>query len=140
MIRYVIDAGVAVKCYVPEIHTLSAEKLLDENHELHAPDLILPEFSNIIWRKIRRSELSVAKGRQIIETFLRVPLQRHPADRLVEPAFVIADRTAQTIYDSIYLVLAIALNCKMVTADEKFYETISQTPFSTHILWVQDLP
>jgi predicted nucleic acid-binding protein len=140
MISYIVDASVAVKWYVPEIHSIAAEKLLSGSNDLHAPDLILPEFGNIIWKKIRRTEITSGKGRKIIEAFLRVPLQRHSSELLLEPAFEIANNLGQTVYDSKYLVLAVALNSTMVTADEKFYEAISQSPLGGHILWVEDLP
>lgn len=39
MSRYVVDASVAVKWFVPEIHTDASLRLLDGNHELLAPDL-----------------------------------------------------------------------------------------------------
>jgi predicted nucleic acid-binding protein len=58
---------------------------------------------------------------------------------LLEPAFEIADRTAQTVYDCIYLALAVALNCEMVTADERFYKVIDQNPLAKHMLWISDL-
>ena len=43
MKRLVVDASVAVKWYVPEIHSEAAAKLLSGPYELIAPDLILPE-------------------------------------------------------------------------------------------------
>jgi len=139
MSRYVVDASAAVKWYVPEDDSDAAETLLDGSHELHAPDLILPEFGNIIWKKIRRNEITSNKGRQIIEAFLKTPVQKHSGEQLLEPAFEIADRTAQTVYDCTYLALAVALNCEMVTADERFYKAIGQTPLAKHLLWVADL-
>jgi predicted nucleic acid-binding protein len=139
MSRYVVDASVAVKWYVPEDYSDAAETLLDGSHELHAPDLILPEFGNIIWKKIRRIEITSNKGRQIIEAFLKTPVQKHSGERLLEPAFETADRTAQTVYDCTYLALAVALNCEMVTADERFYKVINQTLLAKHLLWVVDL-
>jgi predicted nucleic acid-binding protein len=133
---YVLDASVAVKWYIPEIYSGAAERLLAGVYVLHAPELILPEFGNIIWKKIRRGEITTAQGQQIIEAFLQVPAQIHSGSNLLEPAFVIADRTVQTVYDCIYLALAIALNCEMVTADEKFYRTISQSPLKGNISWI----
>lgn len=140
MSRYVVDASVAVKWYVPEDDSDAAGTLLDGSHELHAPDLILPEFGNIIWKKIRRGEITSAKGRQIIEAFLQVPVQKHSGAQLLEPAFETADRTTQTVYDCTYLALAVALDCEMVTVDERFYKAIGQTPLAKHTLWVADLP
>ena len=134
MISYVVDASVAVKWYIPEVDTNEAEKLLDVEYILHAPELILPEFGNIIWKKVRRGEITTSQGRQIIEAFLQTPIQLHPGTNLLPSAFEIADRTAQTVYDCLYLALAVALSCEMVTADERFYQAISQSPLSKNIL------
>ncbi len=139
MSRCVVDASIAVKWYVPEIHADTAARLLDPAHELHAPDLILPEFGSIIWKKIRRNELTAGKGREIIRAFLDVPLLKHPATPLLEPAFETANGTGQTVYDCTYLALAVALGCQMVTADEKFYQALSRGPLGASLLWVEDL-
>ena len=140
MISYVVDASVAVKWYVPEIYSNEAEKLLDSEFSLHAPELILPEFGNIIWKKVRRGEMTAAQGRQIIEAFLATPIQLHPGTNLLPSAFEIADRTAQTVYDCLYLTLAVALGCEMVTADERFYLAISQSPLNRNILKIAAIP
>lgn len=78
MSRYVVDASVAVKWYVPEENSDAAEMLLGGSHELHAPDLILPEFGNIIWKKIGRREITPTNGRQIVEAFLKFPCRGIP--------------------------------------------------------------
>src|ERR1041384_4985061 len=140
MSRYVADASIAVKWYVPYIHADAAARLLDPAHELHAPDLILPEFGNIIWKKIRRREITADKGREIIQAFLAVPLLKHPATPLLEPAFEIANGAGQTVYDCTYLALAVALGCQMVTADEKFYQALHHGPLGGYLLWVEDVP
>lgn len=49
---YVVDVSVSVKWYVPELFEKEADKILNDDNDLHAPELILPEFSNIIWKKI----------------------------------------------------------------------------------------
>jgi predicted nucleic acid-binding protein len=43
MIKLVVDASVAAKWYVPEIHSDAAVRLLDPEIVLLAPDLIIPE-------------------------------------------------------------------------------------------------
>ena len=139
MSRYVVDASIAVKWYVPDIHADAALRLLDPAHELHAPDLILPEFGNIISKKIRRGEITADKGREIIRAFLAVPLLKHPATPLLEPAFETTNGTGQTVYDCTYLALAVALGCQMVTADEKFYQVLHHGPLGTSLLRVEDL-
>ncbi len=107
---------------------------------MHAPELIAPEFGNIIWKKIRRGELTEKQGREIIEAFLSVPMLKYPTTPLLEVAFIGALQTAQTVYDWTYLALAVSLNCQMATADEKFYQAIQNGALAKHILWVEDIP
>jgi predicted nucleic acid-binding protein len=66
---YVVDASVAIKWYAPEIYEQEATKLLHGNHAFHAPELIYPEFSNILWKKVRRGEIIAAEGQRIITRF-----------------------------------------------------------------------
>lgn len=138
--NYVVDASIAVKWYVPEDDADAAERLLDAAHELHAPELIVPEFGNIIWKKIKRGEITEKQGQQIIKAFLSVPLLKYPHSPLLETAFDGATKTDQTVYDWMYLALAVALNYQMVTADEKFYQSLQKTTLAPHLLWVADIP
>ena len=48
MTRYVIDASVAIKWYLPEPDDDKARLLLVGGHDLLAPDLMLIEVSNIL--------------------------------------------------------------------------------------------
>ena len=50
---YVIDASVAVKWYLAEVHQPEAIIVLDSDEILMAPDLLLSEVGNIIWKKVR---------------------------------------------------------------------------------------
>ena len=138
--KHVIDASVDVKWYVPELHSAEAERLLDSAHDLHAPDLIVPEFGNILWKKIGRGELTVAQARKIVEAFIDVPLFKYPTAPLLEPAFEGAVQSAQTVYDWTYLALAISLDCEMVTADEKFYLALGKGLLARHLRWISDIP
>lgn len=134
--KYVVDASVAVKWYVPEIFEQEATRLLSARHDLHVPELILPEFSNIIWKKIRRSELSAAEGSKIVNALVRKAWTVHSHRQTLRSAFVGAEATGQTVYDWTYLALAIALSCEFVTADERFYKVISNTLFESNVKWI----
>lgn len=136
--NYVVDASCAIKWYVPEIYEQEATRLLKGKHRLHVPELILPEFSNIIWKKVRRGELTEAEGERIITTFARKRLIVHSHQRIIKSAYTGAVTTGQTVYDWTYLALAISLSCEFVTADEKFYKALEMTPFKTNLRWVGD--
>lgn len=139
MIKVVVDASVAIKWFVPEIHSLAAARLLDpEVYVLLAPDLIGPEVGNTLWKKMRRDELTREEASEILRAFERVDLQIHPSGVLLAPAFDLATALDRTVYDSLYLALAVAQECSLVTADSKFHSVVRDSPFGDHIRWVED--
>ncbi|MBX3293406.1 MAG: type II toxin-antitoxin system VapC family toxin [Acidobacteria bacterium] len=137
--RRVVDASVAVKWYIPEVLDDHAEKLLVNADELFAPDLIIPETSNIIWKKIRRNELTADEGDNILSAFLRSSVRIRPHGSVARSAFTGARLSGQTVYDWTYLALAISLSCEFVTADRKFYDSLSDTAIGKHLKWLGDL-
>lgn len=139
MMRFVVDASVAVKWFVPEDDDESALKLLDPSNELHAPDLLIPEFGNTIWKKLQREELNPDEARTVIRALPVVPFVTHASGELLPAAFDIAVRTSRTVYDSLYISLAIALRSQLITADERFVNALSSSPFADKVRHVRDL-
>jgi predicted nucleic acid-binding protein len=138
----VVDAGVAIKWYVPEVHEAEAKRLLDPAYTLHVPELFFPEFGNIVWKKARLlkvPEITVDEGRDILRLVLGVDLKVHPMAPLLEPAYDIAvGPEGATVYDCCYLVLAKLLGCRLVTADRAFHDALKAGPPGGHLLWVAD--
>ncbi len=136
----VVDASVGVKWYVPEIHSRFAARLLDHGRDLHVPDLFFPEFGNILWKKVVRGELSDAEARSILRALSAVPLESHPSPPLLDAALELAVDVSRTVYDSLYVALALALNGRLVTGDERLCNALEQTPFASSVIRVQDVP
>jgi predicted nucleic acid-binding protein len=135
---YVVDASVAVKWYIPEIYEQEADRLLKGRHEMHAPELILPEFANIIWKKVKRAEITQSEGEKIVTAFSRRHFQIHSHKKTIKSAFTGAVNTEQTVYDWTYLALGISLSCQFITADVKFFKAIEQTAFKSSLKWIGD--
>jgi predicted nucleic acid-binding protein len=133
----VVDASVAVKWFVPEVHTDAAARLLEGDNQLLAPDLLFPEFGNILWKKTRRSEIRVSEAREILKALEVVPLQIHATQPLIESAFEIAHGLERSVYDSVYLSLAVINECRMITADKKLYGVLKNSSLAGHIEWVE---
>jgi predicted nucleic acid-binding protein len=137
----VVDASVVIKWHVTEIHSDAAQRLLaDDGPALHVPDLMFPEVGNILWKKIRRGELTEEQARGIAHLVVAAPLEVHPSAPLMEAAFEIATRTGRTVYDSLYVALAVRLDCRLVTADERLRNALKEGPLGDYILWVEDDP
>lgn len=137
---YIVDASVAIKWFVPEAHELAALRVLEQRAELHAPDLIYAEMGNILWKKWYRGEIDKEDITYLIGDFKAVRLTVHKTEELMENAWKIAQHYKRSFYDSLYVALAVRIDCRMVTADLKLYNSLKATPLKKHILWIEDIP
>jgi len=137
---YVVDASVAIKWFMLEIHSEAALRLRKPTYRLQVPALFLLECGNFICKKLRRGEISVAESDFMINKLRTAKLEWHPDEPLFPSAFAIANKTGRSLYDGLYLSLAIAIDGQMVTADLKFYESLKTGPYANRLLWVEDIP
>jgi predicted nucleic acid-binding protein len=139
MTQCVVDASVAIKWFVPEIHSIQALRLLQLDAELLAPELILAEVGNILWKKCRLGELDMPTAGELLHCFKRSALTIKSHDGLLDNAWHIATQYQQTFYDSLYLSLAVANATRLATADRKFFDALAETPLAAYLLWIEDL-
>ena len=140
MSLYVVDTSVAVKWFIPEVHSEAAARLQSSNHQLHIPAFSIIEFGNVLCKKVRRGEITVAESEAVFALFQESALTIHPEDGSLPLAFDIAHRTQRSLHDCLYLSLAIGLGAEMTTADKKFFNALVSTELGTHLCWVEDLP
>ena len=137
---FVVDSSVVVKWFVPEVHEAEALRVRDGGMPMHAPNFLDVEVGNILWKKMVRSELTRAAADDILAQLPRQAIIRHDLAGLLNEAFEIASRTGRTVYDCLYLALAVQLGGRMVTADEKFVNSLAATPWAASVLRLQDVP
>jgi predicted nucleic acid-binding protein len=136
---YVIDASVAIKWFIPEIHSDVAVDISHLQARLHVPDLIRLEVGSVLSKKIRREELTRNEGDVILKEFRHLPLQYHPDKRLFHAGYALALVTQRSLYDCLYLALAETIDGAVITADRKFYMALSDGPYGSKVLWVEDI-
>ena len=139
MSLWVVGSSVAAKWFFPEEHTDAAETLLHAEHELHAPDFFLLELDNLFCKRIRRGEITEREGRDLRAAVRQVPVQLHPFADLADVGFELANQTRRSLYDCLYLALAVLLEAKMITADRRLYEALHPGPLAESVCWVTDL-
>ena len=115
MAAYVVDASVAIKWVIQEAGTEAALRLL--GHELIAPDLLVAECANILWRKQRLGEISAREAGLAARLLERAELDLVPMRRLLDRATALAIALDHPAYDAIYLALAETTGRAFVTAD-----------------------
>jgi predicted nucleic acid-binding protein len=115
----IVDASVAVKWFAAENGSDRAEALLATGEELIAPDLVLAEVSNVMWKKLRGRLLSsdqvVASARRLPQYFERLIA----IGDLVERATELTVALDHPAYDCFYLALAERERLAIVTADSR---------------------
>ena len=140
MTVYVVDSSVGMKWFVPEVHSSDAQRLQNPTAELHVPTFFDVEMANILWKKIQRDELTRGEADDILNQLPHLPMTRHAEAPFLSIAFDLAAQTQRTVYDCLYLALAIQLGGQMVTADKRLSNALSGTSWDTHICWVEDIP
>lgn len=118
--KWVIDASVAAKWLAPEVESLLADELLDD--DLIAPDLLFAEVANILWKKQLRGEIDAMTLTLAARWLLQLPIQVHDSASLLVEAAALAVRLKHPAYDCFYLALAVRTDAALVTADRRFYE------------------
>lgn len=141
MRRFVVDASVAVKWYLPEQHGDCAARLCRSGEVLEAPDLLHGEIGNALWKRVRRRELTRDQAGEIIDSLSLLPIEIYPSRLLTAAALQIACEANLTVYDSLYLATAMLTGSRLVTADRRLYETAREAgPLKERVLWVGDIP
>jgi len=86
-------------------------------------DLAVKEVLNTIWRgyHVRRTiSLDTAmRLQQVLSSMTGINILVEPEDKYVSRAFEIALKTGTTVYDALYIALAVEKNTPLVTLDEK---------------------
>jgi predicted nucleic acid-binding protein len=116
---FIIDASIAVKWVVEEEGTPEALTLL-RRAKLVAPELLVAECANILWKKVQRDELSKAEALLAARLLEAAEIELSPTLSLLEAATRIAIELDHPAYDCLYLALAIVRGCRFVTADKRF--------------------
>ena len=137
---FIVDASVVVKWFVPEIHSAAARRLLALPHEYIAPDLLFAETANTIWKKIRRKELTNEDGQRLVADIGRIAVDTFPCRVLAEDAHALANATGRTVYDAMYVALAVRFDTRLLTADDRLDAALKAVPaIASHIQLVQTL-
>ena len=118
--KLTLDASMVIKWFVAEPMSDEARLPLARRIHLQAPELLLVEFANTIWKKERRKELPDARPYLEELAGLSDIITLHHDGDLVERAVRIALEMDHPIYDCLYLACAESTDLDLITADKRF--------------------
>ncbi len=127
----VVDASVAVKWLVNEIHTEEAFALARSwarsDIQPVAPHLMPVEVANALHQRVRRGELSLEAATRLLDALVNSGIRMREPNGLHSRAMQIASQLRQgSTYDAHYLALSDMLDCELWTADERFHGSASE--------------
>ena len=114
----VVDASVVLKWLIPEDGSVEALKLRSVN-SFAAPSLLFSEVTNILWKKVRRGEVSEPDALEAVGILGRLAIDIQSDRDLCADACRLSIVLDHPAYDCFYLVAAARLDTILVTADEK---------------------
>jgi predicted nucleic acid-binding protein len=123
---FVIDASVAIKWVVQETGTPAALAL--RKARLSAPDLLIPECANILWKKNKLGQLTREEALLAAQLLERSDIELAPMRAFLVRATTLAIELDHPAYDCIYAAMALERGCPFVTADLRFLRKAQQSP------------
>ena len=120
MKRLVVDASVACKWFFDEDLSSEARVLAESDTVFSAPDMLLTECANAVWRRVVSKTVSRAHARAFLSALPQWFELLAPSAQLHEAAFEMAGVLEHPVYDCQYLALAENKGIRLVTADAVF--------------------
>jgi predicted nucleic acid-binding protein len=128
----VVDASVGVKWFLPETGeslVSQAVALLDafdeEEVRFVVPDLFYVETASAIWKAVRVGRVPRSFGDNALMLLTQRKFPTVPSLKLLDKAFQIAADHGRTVYDCLYVALAVQTNSQLITADERLANSLA---------------
>ncbi len=138
MRRVVVNSCVAVKWFIGEPDADLAKRLFDPDVERIAPDLLLAEVANALWKSERRGLIDAASVDQAAELLPRYFRTVMPMFGLMTETARLARSIEHPVYDCLYVVVAQRLGATLVTTDQKLIAKIAATTDATRVIDLAD--
>lgn len=121
----VVDASIAVKWAVEEEGT-SLALGLRHGRRFAAPEPLIVECANILWKKVQRGEVSREEAKMAASLLERSDIELFGMRGLLAKGTELATNIGHPAYDCMYVSLAMSRNCRFVTADERLVRVLHQ--------------
>jgi predicted nucleic acid-binding protein len=128
----IVDASVALKWCLPaatEDLVVRAEAILEDYQmgiaKFLVPDLFWPELGNALWRAVWRQKITPERAEAGYQKIAEFQIPTSPTSKLMPAALKMAMTYGRTVYDSLYVALAVHSQGELVTADERLANALA---------------
>ncbi len=117
----VVDASAAVKWVVQESGRPDALRYA-AGERLVAPDFVLAEVANILWKKLRLGQLNSEQAERGLAFVSHAYERLLATEVLIGRSLKLAEQLDHPVYDCLYLACAEAEDAGLLTADRRLSE------------------
>lgn len=115
--KVVLDASSAVEVALNRKRAAELARILADAEVVIAPDLLIPEVTNVIWKYHQLEDLDLASCENALTTAVKLPDRLVPTVELHREAFLLARSLRRPAYDMFYLALARREDAALMTLD-----------------------
>ncbi|MFO7876821.1 MAG: type II toxin-antitoxin system VapC family toxin [Desulfovermiculus sp.] len=124
----IIDTSALLRLFVPDgaVPDGLEEFFHGVNQGQHcalAPQLLIAEAGNVIWKYMRSGILTSEEGKAIFQDIINMPVRLVGHKDLAKHSLDLAEKHNLTVYDSLFIALALEQGGVLFTADQKMLET-----------------
>jgi len=130
--NWVVDASVAAKWCLPAENESFQPQALDlvdafgrGEVQLSVPDLFWAELANVMWKSVRGGRISATEANAALASVERLQIPTVSCARLMSSGLAIALKHGRSLYDCIYVALAVQASAQLITADERLANALA---------------
>lgn len=128
----VLDASVAIKWAIPSVREpLTDESLrllqryVDSEIEFIVPDVFWAEIGNVLWKSARQRRWRQDEAEAVAADMKARDFATVPSATLLTEALRIAFAYDRSVYDCLYVALAVQAKTDLITADERLANALA---------------
>ena len=132
MTKLVLDASVALKWAMP----LAREPLTDQSLRLFreyrdgavdflVPDMFWVELGNVLWKGVRQRRWTRSEAESVAADMKARDFVTVPSLMLLTEALEISFQHDRSVYDCLYVALAVQIKADLITADERLANALA---------------
>jgi predicted nucleic acid-binding protein len=121
----VVDASVLLRACLKSSATSAALSTVSRSDAI-APDIVLAEVANGLWRYVRAGQMQASEAEEVLEAAALIVARLPVTPERLAAALRIACEVRHPVYDCIYLALAIEQRAALATSDVRLAEKARQ--------------